>query len=675
MAGEKMRTIKTTCPLDCWDQCALLVQEDQGKIISIGPDSAQPVTANAICNKGKLHLERLNHPDRLRYPMLKKGSNFKRIGWEEALQVMAEKIRTALDNYGPLSLLHFYDGGYTGILKNLESRFFSALGGCTAHKGSLCWGAGLAAQKYDFGEALSHSHEDLINSRLILIWGRNPADTSIHFLPFIQRARKNGTRVILIDPIRTATTAVSDQHIRVKPGSDGALALGLARIIIDNGLADYRFIENYCSGFDRFDKMTADYTLERVAEITGLEAEMIEKLAVDYAEAKPAAILAGIGLQRHSNGGNTVRAIDALAALSGYIGIPGGGVSYANFRASRYIDHAFLSGSDLKPERRYYAKPQLADALARLDDPPIAFLYISRANPLVQVGNCSVLRRVISEGPFTVTADHFMTDTAAAADLVLPSTSFLEEEGLYYNSMSHQYIGYGSQVTVPLSECRPEYDFLKELSVLLGIENFPAPVPAELLARAIRPLTEATGITLGEIKNNTPLMLPGGNETPWDEGVFRTPDRKFNFYSAEAENDGGDGLPLYRKPKELGNDSLHKKGFIYWFVTPHSRDSIHSTHRLPGKPAVPKAYLHPLTARREGLKAGEQVQISSLRGTIRTEAVVSEMVSPDTVMVYQGWWHSSGAAVNNLTPDRLTDIGCQAAYYDCLCHIEKVKNL
>lgn len=670
-----MRTIKTTCPLDCWDQCALLVQEHHGEIISIGPDPAQHITANRICNKGKLHLERLNHPDRLHYPMLKKGTDFIRIDWPEALQIMAEKIKTALDNYGPLSLLHFYDGGYTGILKNLESRFFSALGGCTTHKGSLCWGAGLAAQKYDFGEVLSHSHEDLINSGLIIVWGRNPADTSIHLMPFILKARMNGTRVILIDPIRTATTAFVDQHIRVKPGSDGALALGMARIIIDSGLADSSFIENFCSGFNSFYEMIVDYTLEQVAEITGLQVEVIEKLAIDYAEARPASILVGIGLQRHSNGGNTVRAIDALAAVSGNIGISGGGISYANFRASRYIDHAFLNGNDLEPNRRYYAKPQLANALEGLDDPPIKFLYISRANPLVQVGNSNHLRNVISEGPFTVTADHFMTDTAAASDLVLPSTNFLEEEDLYYNSMSHQYFSYSSQVTTPLGECRPEYDFFKELSNLLGIENFPAPVPGELLARVIRPLTESMGISLEEIKNNTPFLLPGGNEIPWTEGVFKTPDRKFNFYSFEAERDGGDALPLYRKPKELSDNSLHEKGLIYWFVTPHPRDSIHSTHRLPGKLAVPKAYLHPLTARRERVIDGDKLQISSLRGTIITEAVISEMISPDTVMVYQGWWHSTGAAVNNLTPDHLSDIGCQAAYYDCLCRIEKLENL
>ncbi|MCJ7806873.1 MAG: molybdopterin-dependent oxidoreductase, partial [Clostridia bacterium] len=174
-----MKQYRTACPLDCCDQCALLVTEEKGKILSIGPDPAQLVTGNMICKKGRQHLDRLNHPDRLRYPLLKNGGSFKQISWTEALQLIAAKITAALTKHGPLSLLHFHDGGYGGLLKNIESRFFSALGGCTTHKGSLCWGAGLAAQKYDFGSVIAHPFEDLVNSRLVIIWGRNPAHTSL----------------------------------------------------------------------------------------------------------------------------------------------------------------------------------------------------------------------------------------------------------------------------------------------------------------------------------------------------------------------------------------------------------------------------------------------------------------------------------------------------------------
>lgn len=667
-----MKQYRTACPLDCWDQCAFLVEEDNGKVLSIGPDPAQMVTGNLICRKGRRHLERLDHPGRLRYPLLKSGSSFKRVDWTEALQLMAEKITAALEKHGPLSLLHFYDGGYGGLLKNIESRFFSALGGCTTHTGSLCWGAGLAAQKYDFGAVLSHPHEDLLNSRLIIIWGRNPAYTSVHLLPFIRRARKNGARVLLIDPLRTATAALADEYIRVRPGSDGALALGMANIMIGRGMTDQRFIAECCSGFDLFKAMCAEYTPEKVAGLTGLPAGDIEKLALDYAGSRPAAILIGIGLQRHSNGCSTVRAIDALAALSGNIGVAGGGASYANFRISRHVDQAFLSGEDLKPQRRYYAKPQLAAALTGLQDPPIEFLYISRSNPLVQVGDSAALRRALAGVPFIVTAELFMTDTAAASDLVLPCTGFLEAEDLFYNSMSHQYLAYGNRVVDPPGECLPEYVFLKRLADLLGLKDYPDPEPGALLKKALKPLSDATGITLEEIKEKTPLQLPGGNDIPWTERLFETADKRFNFYSEGARRDGGDGLPCYREPQELADRSLQEEGFTYWFATPHARDSIHSTHRLPEEEAAPAAYLHPQTAEKEGLGGGERISISSKRGSIEAEAVISAMVPPDTVMVYQGWWHASGAAVNNLTPDRVTDLGKQAAYYDCLCRIERL---
>ncbi len=668
-----MRTFKTTCPLDCWDQCALLVKEEQGKLMSIEPDSNQHITGKAICGKGKMHLQRLNHPERLRYPLLKQGSSFKRVSWQQALEAMSWNINAALDKYGPLALLHFYDGGYGGILKNIESRFFSALGGCTVHKGSLCWGAGLAAQKIDFGAVLSHPHEDLINAKLIIIWGRNPAYTSIHLLPFIRQAKEKGSGVILIDPVQTATAKLSDDYIRVKPGSDGALALGLARVMISKGLFNKHYVEHNCSGFDRFSAACKEYTIDKTSELTGLPGETIEKLAVQYAESKPAAILIGIGLQRHSNGGNNVRAIDALAALSGNIGIPGGGANYANFRVDRYIDHAYLRGSDLNPQQRYYPKPQLAAALESFTDPPVEFIYISRANPMVQIGNNSRLARVFQKTSFIVTADHFMTDTAAASDLVLPCTSFLEEEDLYYTSMGHQYLNYSSRVTKPLAECRSEYDYLKELADLMEVKGFPGPDTKEILTRVVKPLTDATGFSLQRIKEKAPLLLPGANDIPWSEGVFETADRKFNFYSEKAESEGGDGVALYRQPLELNDYSLRQEGFNYWFVTPHPKDSIHSTHCLPGDEWHPMAYIHPRAAKSEGLSNGVKVRIVSVRGSIEARVAISDRVSPDTVMVYQGWWHLSGAAVNNLTPDRLTDFGNQAAYYDCLCRLEQAE--
>ena len=234
----------------------------------------------------------------------------------------------------------------------------------------------------------------------------------------------------------------------------------------------------------------------------------------------------------------------------------------------------------------------------------------------------------------------------------------------------YPYLVYREGSKVKTDYLKNNDDYLKELADLLGLKGYPDPLPDKILTRALKPLTEATGITLEEIKEKAPLLMPGGNNIPWVERVFETADRKYNFFSASAERDGGDGLPCYREPLEISNRLLRDEGYTYWFVTPHSRDSIHSMHRLPDGKALPTAYLHPQTAEKEGLVGGERIGVSSKRGSIEVEAVISDQVPPDTVMVYQGWWHASGAAVNNLTSDRITDFGYQAAYYDCLCRID-----
>ncbi len=665
-----MKTFHSACPLNCWDQCSFIINFHDGRITSINPNPEQEVTGAFICNKGKKHLSRMTHPDRLTYPLLKTNGQFNRISWTKALETAAERITAAINRYGPLSLLHYYDGGHGGVLKNIESRFFSALGGCTIHQGSLCWSAGLAAQTYDFGDVLSHSLSDLSNSRLIIIWGRNPASTAVHQLPFIDRARGKGARVILIDPIRTATAALADEHIAVRPGTDGALALSMAYQIINEGFIDSTFIQERCSGFSQFREMVQGYSPEKASAITGLPESLIVRLARQYASAKPASILLGYGLQRYSNSGNTIRAIDALGALTGNIGTPGGGVNYANFQVSPYIDHAFLEGTDLMPARRYYAKPKPAAALrSELTDPPVQIAYISRANPLTQSADSSALKQAFHQIPFKIVTELFMTDTARAADLVLPCTFFLEEEELYYNSMSHCYLSYGPKIIDPPGECRHEVAVLQSLAKKLGVKGFPDSSPNELLRKIIQPLTRAHGITLEQLKEG-PRLLPGCVDVPWRGRPFATADNKFNFYAACAEENGCSALPVYLDPQELCNQALRAQGYIYWFATPHPAGSIHSAHRLPGAAAAPKAYLHPDTALKEAVRDGDEINISSIRGSLRAEAKLDEKIPPDCVVVYEGWWEASGAAVNRLTPERLTDMGNQAALYDCLCRIE-----
>ena len=663
----------TACPLDCWDQCSFKVISEDDRVVAIEPDQRQNVTGNFICRKGLRHLERLYHSDRLRQPLVKRDGRFIPTGWEESLDLMAEKIKETLNSYGTHALMHFYDGGNGGTVKSIESRFFSALGGVTKHTGGLCWSAGLAAQNYDFGAVRAHPFSDLKHAQTIIIWGRNPVVTSPHLLPFIRDARKKGAKVILIDPLRTASSTIADQHISIKPGTDGALALCLANIIIRNGWADSEFTTNKAVGFAQYEEAVEKCSPEAAAAITGIDEKTIIELSHTYVKNSPSAILLGFGLQRYTNGGNTIRAIDALAAVSGYIGVKGGGVSYANFRVSNYIDHDFLNGADLLPDNRYYPKPKLGASLLNFNEPPVRFLYISRSNPAVQVGNSNLVQKAISSVPFVVVAEHFLTDTARLADLILPCTTFLEEEDLYYTSMSHPYLNYSKQVVRPQGLCRNEFDYLKDLATRLKLSGFPMVSSRELLARAIKPLTSAFGLHLSDLEEG-PVLLPGGDDIPWHDQLFAHGDEKYHFYSEQAYNDGHEPLPVFSFPNELAEKKdSENKDYPYWYVTPHTLSSIHSTHFLSSDhQEEPAVYLHPLTAKKEEINNGNQVVISSPRGKVKARVVIDSKVREDTVLIYQGWWLETGASVNVTTSDRISDMGDQAAYYDCLCRIEKV---
>ncbi len=667
------REHSTACPLDCWDQCSFKVVSEGEKIISIAPDPRQQVTGEFICRKGLKHLERMYHNDRLKQPLVKKNGKHVPISWEESLELMAKKIEETVKRHGPHSLMNFFDGGNGGTVKNIENRFFSALGGATRHSGGLCWSAGIAAQKYDFGAVKAHPFNDLPNSRTIIIWGRNPVITSPHTVPFIRQARKNGARVILIDPLSTASSEIADQHIRLKPATDGALALGLANIIIKNKLEDREFIQNRTAGYELYKKEVDKYSPGIVASITGIKENIIVELAYKYIQNKPSAILLGFGLQRHSNGGNTIRAIDALAAISGNVGVKGGGANYANFRVNDYIDHDFLDGNDLAPDNRYYPKPKMGSALMNFTEPPVCFLYISRSNPAVQVGNSKLVRKAISNVPFVVVAEHFMTDTAKLADLILPCSTFLEEEDLYYTSMSHAYLNYSKQVVQPQGYCRNEYHYFKDLATRLNLKGFPTGSNRDLLERAIKPLTDTFGLRLADLEKG-PVLLPGGEDIPWYDHRFAHDDQKFHLYSEQAKVNGHDPLPVFSLPEELAMiEGPDAEKFPYWLITPHIRESIHSTHFLPSElKKKPSVYLHSSTAEKEKISNGDYVNILSERGIISAWVAIDNKVGQDTVLIYQGWWLETGAAVNIATPDRITDMGDQAAYYDCRCRIEKI---
>ena len=351
-----MKKFSSGCTLDCADICKFNVFVDNDKI-KIEGDKLHPYTKGFICNKGRAHLERLNHEKRIYCPLLKVNGEFKEITFDEALEIMSQKLKTYKENFSQKSILYYTEYGSGSVLKDIGGIFFNFFGGASVSEGGSCWSAGIKAQKYDFGSSKSHSLDDLLNSKSIFIWGKNPANTSIHTMKAIIEAKKNGSKIIVIDPIKTETSKFADVYIRINSGSDGALATSMAKIIIDRNLVDKEFIENYVVGFDEYKNYIDTLNLDELSEECGVEVEKIEELVNLYTN-KYSSILIGYGMQKYLNGGNNIRIIDSLASITGQIGFSGGGVNYANkvypnilntdpYQSYKYADNRVFDVSDI----------------------------------------------------------------------------------------------------------------------------------------------------------------------------------------------------------------------------------------------------------------------------------------------------------------------------------------
>ncbi|MBB6217130.1 anaerobic selenocysteine-containing dehydrogenase [Anaerosolibacter carboniphilus] len=655
--------IKFTCPMDCFDACGMIATVQNGKVIKVEGDPAHPFTKGYVCEKGKRHLERLYHPERLRKPKKRMGDIWIDISWEEAIDEIGNKLLEIKREYGTTAVLHYSDAGYGGLSKSVDKMFFNYYGGVTVSRGGLCWSAGIQGQKYDFGDNQGHHPKDHLNAKTIIIWGRNPYNTNLHLMEYLAQAKKQGTHIVLIDPIRTKTANIASEHIYIKPSTDGALALGMARVIIEESLVDQRYIDQYVKGYEAFKDYVADFTLERVEKITGIDQETIKRLAITYAANKPSCIIIGYGLQRYINGGNNVRCIDALGAITGNIGIQGGGVNYANKSISRYVKGEVVKSEGFIKNQRTYSKTKLGEFLESVQEPTIKCIFVTKSNPLVQVPNISRTMEAFAKVDFKVVVDMFMTDTAKLADIVLPCTSILEEEDLIYSSMFSPYISYSAKAVAPPDGIIGEYEFFRRLAIKLGLEEYPDIGQGEFLERAIQPLMNTFEITLDQIKHSY-FSIPK-REIPWEDGKFETPSGKFELYSEMAMAEGTSPLPTYIPALEGGRE------FPLRLLTPHCKKSLHSQHFVFIS-EVPVVYLNKKTFVSNHLEMSGLVKIESKQGILIAKPEIDESVGDEILMIYEGWWHKSGS-VNFLTEDIISDIGEQAAIYDCFCKISNHK--
>lgn len=669
----------TACPRNCTSTCGMRVEVVDGRIRRLEPHPQNRATAQGLCLKGLSYVERVRAKDRLLHPQWRRpGSDtFSQIDWTDAIDLMAEKLQRFRSESGAQSVLFYAGSGTKGLLNAVSTDFWRLFGGCTMTYGDLCWPAGLEATRLTLGENKHNAPWDLERARLIVVWGKNPADTNIHQMQFLDRALDRGAKLVVIDPRRTATADRAHLLIQPKPGTDAALALAVAGQLIERGLIDRDFIAQYVHGYERFRQAVRHFSAERAESISGVPAETVRRLAELFGTIKPATLIAGFGMQRFSNGGQTLRCLIALLAITGNIGLPGGGWQYANLQS-----HIF---DPVKDPQACYPISSANDgirtsvSIARLGrdmlaqkDPKLRMIWVERGNPLTSNPAIPTTRTAFDALEFRVVIDQFMTDTAQHADLVLPAKTLFEQSDAI-NAYWHPYIQIKQKVLDPPGEVKPETEIYRLLAERLeldktGIEDkLPGPFDAAIDAYLNRQLARFGGLSLEQLKT-APWIPPHHEPVAFADRVFATPSGKIELGSQQATVLWNvDALPGYT-PIAPPENSGAGGAYPLMLLTPNSKNRIHTQFQnldlIRSVNPEPRVRVSPHDAKSRAVRSGDQVRIFNGHGSIVARAVIDAGLRPGCVSLTNGWWDADGAAVNHLTVGRETDMGHGAAFHD-----------
>ncbi len=614
---------------------------------------------------------------------------FERISWDEALDVITRKLSQIRAETGPQSVLYYAASGTKGLLNAVGMNFWRRYGGCTTTYGDLCWPAGLEATRLTLGDNKHSAPWDIAEARLIVLWGKNAAETNIHQMVFINKALEGGAKLVVIDPRRTESAERAELLIQPRPGTDGALALAVAHQLIEQDRVDHDFIAEHIHGFSEFADLVRDFTPEKAAAITDVPAEYIRRLAGYMGTVKPVTISAGFGMQRYTNSAQTMRAILALLAITGNIGKRGAGWVYANLQS-----HIF---DEVKDPMACYPPAEPGDSVrvsiptARLGqemlatkDPPLRMAWVERGNPVTQNPETNKVLEAFRNLEFRVVVEQFLTDTAREADIVLPAKTMFEQSdviGAYW----HPYIQLKQKVIDPLGDVKPESEVYHLLARRLGFpeEDIAADIPGPsdeaveaFLNRRLAPFDE---LTLERLRRG-PVLAPGHQEVAFSDNVFATPSGKIELVSEEAlARWGAERLPIYREAEESTRRSAERTlKYPLYFMTPNTKNRIHSQFnnlkmiRQFGE--RPIAQVNPEDADARGISDGDTVKIFNDRGSLRLEAKVDHGLKAGCVSVTNGWWISEGGTVNFCSLGRETDMGHGAAFHDNLVEIAKAQD-
>ncbi|MFC1995354.1 molybdopterin-dependent oxidoreductase [Chloroflexota bacterium] len=652
---SKRRVVRSACNI-CIGGCGVLVHLDDNKVVKLAGDPESPVSKGIICPKALMAMEYLNHPDRLLHPLKRLGERgegkWQPVSWDEALDIVSTKLGDVADSYGAESVAFIrgsYKGGYRdGYIARFANLFGSPNITSMSH---LCHVPRINASTVTYG---FHAIPDFdYPPAAIVFWGVNLPATYPYVYPRVKTALEHGAKFMVIDPRKTTTTDRADIWIKSRPASDLALALGMLNVIINEGLYDKAFVEQWTVGFDQLKAHVQDYSPEKVADITWVPSEIIKQAAIFYSTNKPACIQWGNGIDDGVNSFQTARAICLLRAITGNLEIPGGELQYSPPLVREFSSPALnlpekisldmrqrriTAGEKLLPTV-FYALPQgIINAIQHADPYQIRVAYVQGCNPLLTLSNAREVYKALLKLDFLVVADMFMTPTSALADIVLPVTSYLESNGIVMAvdrpvAVSHQKV-------ISTGECRSDYEIVRDLAHRLKLGEYFCDTEEQYLDYVLEP----TGISFDELQKIG--WLEGSKQyRSYLVNDFHTPSGKVELYSNQLKEWGFDPLPIYREPPETpySNPELAKEYPLLFTTTGKHASFRHSSgrqiDRLRHEHPDPITYIHPETANKLGIADGDWVYIETKRGRIQQRAGLLPDIDSRLVVVDYAWWY------------------------------------
>ncbi|QGY42036.1 molybdopterin-dependent oxidoreductase [Pseudodesulfovibrio cashew] len=688
---DEFQVFRNACPRNCYDTCSIKSYVKDGVLQFVEGAPESTFTDGGLCVKGYSYTRRPYSPDRVKYPMVQDGrrtGKWRRVSWDEAMDMIAKKILELKKQDGSLLGLGMtkYSGNF-GITNYGVEGLMSSLGYTTRFVGTPCWPAGIDAQNYDMGNMWCNDPEDMVKARYVIVWGANPAWCSVHTMKFIQEAKRRGAKVVVIDPVFTQTAAKGDVYWQPKTASDGALALGMARHILDKGLVNKDFVESHAHGFNEFaDYLRKNVTVEWAAEQSGIPAQEIREVAEEFATADPATIWIGYGMQRHTNGGASVRSIDALVAMTGNIGKEGGGARYGHLQTWGFNYNAFIQkqpegsvgfvGAAAKGEFDLTADQKTnysdrtvninktAQAILDTKDPAIRMLWVSCKNPFGQDFDRPKLQKAFDTLEMVVTVDQFFNETVANSDIVLPVTT-LFEEWTVNASYWHYWLSINEQAIKPLHEAKSNLEIGAALSKKMnelspGSCTLPTEIDGkEWMAKEFNQgIHDLFGINDWTDLQKGPAKAKLASSASWHDMKFGTPSGKYEFRSDLCAEHGHKALPEFKE----GRKSYDK----FRLLTPHTKFGIHSQFVnldwMKEYNKEPFVYMHPKAAAGKGITDLDMVRVFNKVGEQKARVKLTDNVAEDCLLIYEAWFgRGSDFNVQNLVDDESADMGAYKA--------------